>query len=428
MNRLPSRKNFITKPWALRMLLALFAAVAAPASAQTTVIHAGHLIAEPGQAAAANQSVVVEEGRIVRIDDGFVSGDKIIDLRDAWVMPGLIDMHVHVYGELDPRVPFQHQLLVATLARPEKMVLQMIPRVGALLDNGFTTVRSMGDQSSTTYALRDAIDEGIVAGPRMLVAEAQISVAGGDLDPSIFGIRPVAEPLVTNRGNCSGVDDCVRAVRSEIRRGADFIKLRQSGLAAEDPKGRAVETAEEIRAIVETAHQLNRRVAAHSNGTPEFLRMVVEAGVDTIEHGPLDEASIALMRRKPGIAYTPTLLAARLIGYRFEEASSNLQRAYEAGVPILFGTDIGIFGPERGHEEFALMAAAGLPAAEVLRSATVNAAKALGRDESIGRIAPGMIADIVAMRVDPLANIGQVGAPDAMVFVMKEGVVHRDEN
>lgn len=426
MNRLFSRKPFSTKAWALLAVLASFAAVAVPASAQTTVIHAGHLIAEPGRPPTTNQSVVIEEGRIVRIEGGFVPGDRIIDLRDAWVMPGLIDMHVHIYGEFNPHVPFQHQLLVATLARPEQMVLQMIPRVGALLDNGFTTVRSMGDQTGTTYALRDAIDEGIVAGPRMLVAEAQVSVAGGDLDASIFGVRSAAEPLVANRGDCSGVDDCVRVVRSEIRRGADFIKLRQSSVALGNPKGLAAETAEEIGAIVETAHRLDRRVAAHVNGTPDFLRMAIEAGVDTIEHGPLDETSIALMRRRQGIAYTPTLLAAQLIDYRFDEASLNLRRAYDAGVPIVFGSDVGMFGAERIHEEFGLMAAAGLPPVEVLRTATVNAAAALGKAESLGKIAPGMLADIVAMRDDPLANIGQVGAPDAMIFVMKEGLVHRD--
>lgn len=405
-------------------MLALGAGGRAFARADTTVIHAGTLIAEPGKPPATKQSIVVQGGRIARIENGFVPGDKVIDLTGAWVMPGLIDAHTHVYGQLELDHATGPQLTQATLAPPAQTVLNMIPRVEALLQQGFTTIRSMGDQSSTTYAMRDAINQGIVRGPRMLVCEAQIAVAGGDLDPSKFDVNAQIEPFVTNRGMCSGVDDCVRAVRLEIGRGADFIKLRQSGLAVLGSNVEMVETPEEVRAIIDTAHRLGRRVAAHVSGTPAYLKMVIEAGADTIEHGPLNDEAIALMR-KHGTTFVPTLLAAKMIDYMFEEAKAGMFRAWKAGVPIAFGTDLGIFGVEHVHEEFGVMASTGMPPAEVLRAATVNAAAALGRASTLGRIAPGMTADIVATNADPLAKIDILGSQAGISFVMKEGKVFK---
>ncbi len=154
----------------------------------------------------------------------------------------------------------------------------------------------------------------IVPGPRMFVTEVQISVAGGDYDASNWDVRSDVEPFVTNRGNCSGTVECVKVVREEVRRGADVVKFREAGLAAEDPRVKMVESPEEIHAIIDTAHQLDRKVAVHVNGSPEFLYAVIEAGADTIEHGPLDDKAIALMK-KHGTANTPTLLAAKMIEY-----------------------------------------------------------------------------------------------------------------
>ena len=166
-----------------------FAVCAVPAVAQTTVIHAGHLIAEPGKPATADKSIVIEKGKIVAIKDGFVAGDSVVELRDSWVMPGLIDMHTHVSGIEKLDEPVAGQLALFFMSRPAEAVLNTLPRVNALLMNGFTTVRNVGDPTSTTYALRDAINAGIVPGPRMFVAEAQISVAGGDFDPSNWDVR-----------------------------------------------------------------------------------------------------------------------------------------------------------------------------------------------------------------------------------------------
>ena len=165
----------------------------------------------------------------------------------------------------------------------------------------------------------------------------------------------------------------------------------------------------------------------HVDGTPEFLHAAIEAGADTIEHGPLDDAAIALMKKR-GVANTPTLLAGKMIDYRFKEGSEGVGKAYRAGVPIIFGTDLGIMGPERSHEEFGLLAAAGLPPAQVLRTATVNAAAALGHlGDGLGSIAAGKIADIIAMKIDPMSHIEDLGAPGKVSFVMKEGKVYEDQ-
>ena len=414
-------------PAILRNALFAAAAFAEPLSAhaaETTVIHAGHLIAEAGLPVKVNQSVVIEAGRITAVKDGFVAGDKVIDLKDSWVMPGLIDVHTHVSGELKLDEPAAGQLALAYLDRPAERVLSTLPRVKAVLMNGFTTVRNLGDPTSTTYALRDAIEQGIVPGPRMLATEAQISVDGGDMDAARWGVRHDLEPYVAGRGSCTGVTECVKVVRKEVRRGADVIKLRQSGLPYEDPSVAMVETVEEVSAIIRTAHQLGRKVAAHVIGSPAYLHMVIIAGADTIEHGPLDAAAVALMK-KHGTAYTPTLLGQKLIEYRFKDASDGTGLAYRAGVPIIFGTDLGIFNSQRTHEEFALLAAAGLPPAEVLRAATINAANALGRGASLGSLAPGKLADVIAMKVDPLADVDQLGREAAVSFVMKEGLVYK---
>jgi imidazolonepropionase-like amidohydrolase len=414
----------IAKPIAAALLAAISSA---PLLAATTVIHAGHLIAEPGRPASANQSIIIENGKIVAIKDGFVGGDTTIDLKGSWVMPGLIDMHTHVSGIEKLDEPVGGQIALFFMSRPAEAVLNSLPRANALLMNGFTTIRNVGDPTYTTYALRDAINKGIVPGPRMFVAEAQISVAGGDFDASNWDVRSDLEKYVANRGNCSGVVECIKVVREEVRRGADVVKFRQAGLAAEDPKVAMVESPEEIKAIIDTAHQLNRRVVAHVDGTPAYLHTVIEAGADTIEHGPLDDVAIAMMKKR-GTPYTPTLLAGKLIDYRFQDGLEGVGKAYRAGVPIIFGTDLGIFGPERSHEEFALLASAGMPPAQVLRSATVNAAAALGDlGLGLGSIAPGKTADVIAMKVDPLTHIDQLGEPGKVSFVMKEGKVFKDE-
>lgn len=397
----------------------------------TTVIHAGHLIVEPGKPVLDRQSIVIQNGKIVSVRAGFVAGENVIDLKDSWVMPGLIDMHSHLTTVFDFKAAIPPQIVMAYMGRPAEAVLNMLPTVNTLLMSGFTTIRSLGDPSSSVYDLRDAINKGIVVGPRILGIEPQIGVAGGDYDAANFRVRADLEKYVSNRGTCSGVDDCIRVVREEVRRGADVIKLRQSALPSLDPKISMVESEPEIKAIIDTAHQLHRTVAAHVVGSSAYLQMVIAAGADTIEHGPLDDASIALMK-KHGTAFTPTLLAAKvydeaLSTQLYDPSAKSAGDAYRSGVPIVFGSDLGMFGPERVYEEFALLAAAGIAPDAVLRSATTNAAKALGRGDSLGTIEAGKIADLIAMTGNPLAQIERVGNARHVSFVMKEGRIYKNE-
>jgi len=427
---------FIGNP-IMRGVIALLASAAVSSAAcaagvdkvVSTVIHAGHVLTEPGKPVLERQTIVVENGKITAIKPGFIGDSRAIDLRDSWVMPGLIDMHTHITGVLDMQGPVAAQIAMAYMGRPAERVLNMLPTVKSLLLSGFTTIRVLGDPSSSVYDLRDAINKDIVPGPRIIGIEPQISLAGGDYDAANFRVRLDLEQYVHNRGTCSGVDDCIRVVREEVRRGADVIKLRQSALPFLDPKIAMVESAAEIKAIVDMAHQLNRKVAAHVVGTPAYLHMVIVAGADTIEHGPLDETAIDLMKQHD-TAYTPTLLAAKVLDEAestryYEAAAAGLRKAYAAGVKIVFGTDLGMFGPERVHEEFPLLAAAGMPAEQVLRAATINAAEKLGRADSLGSIAIGKSADLIAFKSDPRAKLEQVGDPAKVAFVMKAGKVFK---
>lgn len=404
------------------------------AQAETITIHAGHLIAEPGKPVQAQKSILVENGKIVDVKDGYVPGEKIVDLKNAYVLPGLIDMHTHVTLALDIDSPNPTSAFMpAYIGRTAEHVLNTIPRLKQVLRTGFTTVRNLGDPSSITYDLRNAIARGTIEGPRILASEPQFNVSGGDYDAFAWGERRELEPYFKSRGTCDGPIDCRRAVREEIHRGADVIKLRLAAMPFLDPKVGSIEYADEIRAIVETAHKLNRKVAAHTSGSLEGNKLIIEAGVDTIEHGPIQDEAIALMK-KHGTAYTPTLLAAKLAmpGFAkmgltrdlYAEAVQSTTKAYKTGVPIVFGSDLAMMEPARVPEEFALLVAAGLTPQDALRAATINAATALGIADQIGTIERGKTADIVAVRADPTANISEM---EKIFFVMGAGKIARDD-
>ena len=403
---------------------------AAPAKPVVTVIHAGHLIAVLGRVRRERQSIVIENGKIKAIENGYVSGDKVIDLTDRWVLPGFIDMHTHVSMDLDINSANPGgSIALAYVGRPAEEVLATIPKAQAVMRNGFTTIRNLGDPASVTYALGNAINAGIVAGPRLIASEPQFGVVGGDYDASQFGERYELEPLMRSRGTCSGVTECVKVTREEIRRGAGVIKLRLSAFAALDPKSKPMETPEEMRAIVDTAHRLDRRVAVHSIGNGPANQIAIEAGVDTIEHGPLSDQNIKTMK-KLGTGFTPTLMAAKIaadspmakevpaLANYYKEAVESVKKAYKAGIPIVFGTDLPVTPIARENEEFLRLHEAGLSPVDVLKSATTTAAKELGMADNLGSIAPGKAADIVAVPDNPLADVTQLTHVD---YVMKDG-------
>ena len=416
----------------LALALGSAGAVAA-ADTPKTIIHAGHLIAIPGKPPLEQQSIVIENGKIVAVVAGYIDGGRIIDLTQAWVMPGLIDMHTHITVTMDidsdnPTSDF----MPAFLGRPSARALASAGRARTVLRNGFTTIRNLGDPASVTYDLRDAINAGVVDGPRIIGSEPMFEVPGGDYAAHNFGEREDLERLFINRGTCSGATDCERAVREEIRRGAGVIKLRLAAINLIDPKSGPMETPAEIAAIINTAHRLDRRVATHSAGSEAANQMAIEAGTDTLEHGPITDLNIATML-KHGTAYTPTLLTVKLavenpkIGVTKEYytlASASLGKAYKAHIPILFGTDLPIVPIAREWEEFLALQDGGLTSTDALKAATVNAAAALGMTATPGSIETGKFADVIALAHDPREDLHEMGK---VIFVMKEGKTARDD-
>lgn len=397
-----------------------------------TIIHAGTLIADADTQPKQKQSIVIENGKVVRILDGFIDAPGAVDLSCCVVVPGFIDMHTHITlenAEDDPRAA----LLITYWSTKSQVALAAAGRARDVLNLGFTTIRNLGDPANVSRDLRDAIARGQVVGPRMIVAGgSQIGVSGGDYDPGALRLSKDAEALVPTDGQCDGPAACRAVVRSAFRRGADVIKLRLSSVSLVNPKVKRLEHEDEIAAIVETAHDLGMRVAAHAS-TADRATMAIAAGVDTIEHAPLSAQNIAAMR-KANIAYTPTLQASlqlgpmikRMAGIDYDDAVlRSAKAAYDRGIPVLFGSDLGAISVADMPAEFERLAEAGIPLDGVLKSATSAAAAALGMSDQIGAIRPGLSADIVAMRKNPLAD---VGAYQTVVFVMKGGRIYKNEN
>jgi len=424
--------------------LALMSAAGAAQGTGETYIHAGRLLDRPGEAPRGPSTVIVRDGKVAEIRDGHVvpaAGAAVVDLKDKFVLPGLIDMHVHLLGiGGDP----MRARLVAINTETEDDLLYGAGNARVTLEAGFTTVRDLGGTARSIRALRDAIDRGDVPGPTIVNAGEPISVTGGHGDPLNGLAEPFAHAVAESVENtCDGPDDCRRAVRRQVGLGAQVIKFMATGGVLSNVSGglgRAM-MPEEMRAVIETAHALGRKVAAHSHAK-EGTAAAVEAGVDTIDHGTfLDDATIRLMKAR-GTWLVPTMLApaAALQQARAgmlppatvpkaEEAGAaareSHRKAIAAGVRIAFGTDSGVSKHGDNAQEFALMVEAGMTAAEAIRAATVSAAEALGRADLYGRIAPGMAADIIAVDGDPLVDVRELEDVD---FVMKSGKVVRQDD
>jgi len=426
------------------------AAVAAPALAQptppsaqqpaaepVTVIHAGTLLAVPGEAPRRQQSIVVRGRRIAEVRDAYVElpGARIVDLRDSVVMPGLIDMHVHFDG-LDDRLQARLQ---APFRDYEDEAYTALLNARRTLLAGFTTVRDLGGEERTVMSLRDAIEAGQFAGPSIVAAGSMVSVSGGhgDVNGLNRDLTGLYEPRATN--TCNGADDCRRAVREQISLGAEVIKFAATGGVLSNVPGGLNQQmmADEMRAVVETARSFGRRVAAHAHGV-DGINAALEAGVDSIEHGTFTNDRTFELYRRTGAYYVPTLLApaaALADGERgaltaaqmakAREAAGNAERSFaravREGVNIAFGTDSGVSRHGDNAQEFALMVRNGMSPAAAIRSATVGAATLLGRADRIGTIEPGKDADIVAVDGDPLADVRELEDVD---FVMRHGRVH----
>jgi imidazolonepropionase-like amidohydrolase len=413
-------------------------AVAQPQEEPVTVIHAGTLLAVPGQPPRRNVSIVTRGRRIVEVRDGFIDvpGARVVDLRDSFVLPGLIDSHVHFEG-LDDRMQARLQ---APFRDYEDEAYTALLNARRTLLAGFTTVRDLGGEPRTILSLRDSINAGQFAGPTIVSAGQMISVSGGhgDVNGLNRDLSGIYEPRATN--TCNGADDCRRAVREQISLGAEVIKFAATGgVLSNVPGGLSQQMmSDEMRAVVETAHSFGRRVAAHAHGV-DGINAALEAGVNSIEHGTFTNERTFELYRRTGAYYVPTLLApaaaladgergaltpAQMVKAR--EAAGNAERSFaravREGVNIAFGTDSGVSRHGDNAQEFALMVRNGMSPAAAIRSATIGAATLLGREDTIGTIEAGRDADIIAVEGNPLENVRLL---ENVGFVMRQGRVHK---
>lgn len=413
-------------------------AFAQAATEQMTVIHAGRLLDRPGQPPRGPSTIIVRNGKIAEVREGFAAppaGARLLDLSRQFVLPGLIDAHVHITFEAGPG--FQ---LALAQADPVNYAINGVAYAERTLQAGFTTVQDMAASGRASIALRDGVNAGRIAGPTILAANQLISVSAGHGD--VVGFSTSASPGMREAHfgvACDGAEDCRRAVRQQVRSGADFIKIAATGgVLSNIAAGLGQQMSDaELKAIVETAHSLDRRVTAHAHGD-DGIAAALRAGVDSIEHGAFVSASSIALFRKTGAWLVPTLLApaataeqarsgrlpAASAAKAIEAADasrSNIRAAIAGGVRIAFGTDSAVTPHGGNAREFSLLTEAGMTPAQAIRAATVDAAEMM-RLDAVGSIAAGKDADIIAVTGDPLSDVTRL---EQVQFVMRRGVVHR---
>jgi imidazolonepropionase-like amidohydrolase len=414
---------------------------ASNAQANTIVIHAGELLSVPGEKSQQKQTVVIENGKIVSVSAGFLPASRfgddaqLIDLSTSFVMPGLMDMHVHLQGELGP--DNKKELVEMSDA---DVAMRSVHFANKTLMAGFTTVRDVGSQSEQMYALRKGVANGWVNGPR-IIAGAGVTITGGHLD--VDGMSPDLLTIKTPPTVCDGAVECRKKTRYAIKYGADLIKVASTGGVLSDTTtgtGQQMED-DELKAIVKTAHGLGRKVASHAHAA-QGINAALRAGVDSIEHGSYtDEEGIKLFK-ETGAYLVPTLLAGDTVVNMAKNSDfmsapikakatrvggdmlNNFTKAYKAGVKIAFGTDSGVSKHGINAKEAVLMYEAGMSTSDILKSATVNAADLIDMSQSLGTIEPGKFADIIALDSSPLSDISALMDVD---FVMKEGVIFKQQ-
>ena len=422
-------------------LLGLTSAVAlsAQVAPKVVAIRAGQLFDGTSGGLRSNVTIVVRGGRIEAVASNLAipPGAEVVDLSAWTVLPGFIDLHTHLNG--DPSRGFTESQFRQF---PGYAAIVGAKNARLTLLAGFTTVQNLGAREFADIAMRDAINNGLIPGPRVFTAGKSLAITGGHCDRG--GYRPdLGEEPTWREGIINGADEARAAVRYQIKYGADVIKVCATAgvMSAGTEIGPAQTTLDELRAIVETAHMLNRRVTVHAHGREGILN-AVRAGVNSIQHGSvLDDEVLALMKER-GTYLVPTMMAYDFVYREAQEgrmaphsakkaievtplARTSHRRAITSGVRIAFGTDAGVYDHGKKADEFRLLVEAGLSPAQVLLAATREAANAMGRQADLGTIEPGKYADLVAVRGDPLQGVGvlkQIG------FVMKEGVVYkRDE-
>jgi imidazolonepropionase-like amidohydrolase len=427
-------QNIIMK--LLPLILFLTSLVHLSLAQDSYVIHCGELFDSKSATISSEQSIVIAGNKITEVVAGFIDVDDdqiLLDYSDALVMPGLVDLHVHLEIQSN-----KNSYINKFRQEKELLTLQAYSYGMKTLQAGFTTVRDLGG-SGGNMALRDAVDRGIVKGPRVYTCRKSLAITGGHADAS-NGMKTElqGEPNYQD-GVCDGAEECAKAVRWQVKQGADCIKITATGgvlSVARDGDGPAFND-EELKAIVETASDRGVHVAAHAHGKDGMLR-AVKAGVKTIEHGTYMDDEVMDEMKKRGTYYVPTITAgwavaknaeiddyypdvvrpkARRIGPQIQETFA---KAYKAGVKIAFGTDAGVFDHGMNAKEFELMVEAGMPMKQALKSATWTAAEVLGWQDKIGSIEKGKMADIVAFSKTVMQDPTKMME---VIFVMKNGDV-----
>jgi imidazolonepropionase-like amidohydrolase len=410
---------------------------AAPASA--SVVHCGHLFDSASGRLLGETSILVRGERIESVQPGTMAppaGAQLIELGNATCLPGLIDSHTHLTSQTSPsQYTDQFRWNTADYA------IRSTVYARRTLEAGFTTVRNLGDGANASIALRNAINAGVVTGPRIFTAGGAIGSTGGHADDT-DGYRAdlQGDPQAAN-GIINGAEDAWKAVRQHYKDGADLIKIMPSGGVLDESSSvdNAQMTIDEIKAVVAAAHDYGFTVAAHAHGA-EAIRRAVIGGVDSIEHGTfMDDADMKLMKEH-GTWYVPTIIAGKYVAemaakpgyYPPQVASKAMQvgpliqatagKAYKAGVKIAFGTDAAVYPHGQNAKEFVYMVEAGMPAAFALQAATRNAAELLKQSKDLGSVEAGKFADIIAVDGNPLDDIALMQKVD---FVMKGGAVVR---
>ena len=413
------------------LLASISLAAATPALADTQAIVVGNLIPDAANGPTGPAVILVENGRIKDIAQGTgnpFQADSVIDLSGKTVVPGFIDLHVHLTG--DPGGDFRDE----AVDPDEWGVVMGVKNAALTVKAGFTTVREAGSAQNTAFVLRRGTAEGKIVGPRIVAAGPALSIVGGHGD--VTGFRKDVLAALDTGYTCTGPVECAEKVRKASRLGADVIKITATG-GVLSQQGRGLEahfTDTEMKSIADTAHSLGLKVMAHAHGA-RGIEAASAAGIDTIDHGTFaDEAALKVMKAK-GTVLVPTLMALEGVRARLgkgvytptvevkarqalEAAGRQVTRAKAMGVTVAFGTDAGVFEHGSNGGEFALLVKAGLTPAEALASATSVAAKTLGLENEIGKIAVGYSADLVAVSENPLDNIRTLEKP---AWVMVRG-------
>ncbi len=406
--------------------------------AQKTYIHAGRLIDVRSKKVLNEQTIVVEGDKILSVKSGYQTpsqNDNLVDLKNSTVMPGLMDMHVHIENQTSPT-----RFVDGFRDNEADLAYKALPYAHITLMSGFTTVRDLGG-TGVNIALRNAINSGLVVGPRIYTAGKSIAPTGGHADPTNGVKRDLMGDPGPDQGVINGPYDARKAVRQAVKYGSDVIKVTATGgvlSVARDGSAPQFQQ-DELEAVVETARDFGIHVAAHAHGD-EGMKRAVKAGIHSIEHGTLMTEETMDMMVKAGTWYVPTVTAgmsaaayAKIPGYyppvvrdKAMRIGAQIQqtfaKAYKKGVKIAFGTDAGVFPHGENYREFVYMTEVGMPNLEAIQSATLNAALMMGIEDKLGTLENGKIADIIAVKGNPDQDIQVM---KEVVFVMKDGKIFK---